>query len=218
MHLRTVEATGEATQLGADKLEGQLYSEKFLIRRALLRAIDQHAGASPVLLIDEIDRADDEFEAYLLEVLSDFQITIPELGTYKATTPPLVVLTSNRTRDVHDALKRRCLYHWVEHPDFDREVEIVTRRVPQVDATLARQVAGAVESLRKMQLYKPPGVAETIDWATALGRLGVRELDESVVQATLGTVLKYREDHERVRENGVATLVKQAFERGLYSN
>jgi MoxR-like ATPase len=110
------------------------------------------------------------------------------------------------------------LYHWVEHPDFDREVEIVTRRVPQVDATLARQVAGAVESLRKMQLYKPPGVAETIDWATALGRLGVRELDESVVQATLGTVLKYREDHERVRENGVATLVKQAFERGLYSN
>ena len=218
LHLRTVEATGEATQLGADKLEGQLYSEKFLIRRALLRAIDQHTGASPVLLIDEIDRADDEFEAYLLEVLSDFQITIPELGTYKATTPPLVVLTSNRTRDVHDALKRRCLYHWVEHPDFDREVEIVTRRVPQVDATLARQVAGAVESLRKMQLYKPPGVAETIDWATALGRLGVRELDESVVQATLGTVLKYREDHERVRENGVATLVKQAFERGLYSN
>ena len=218
LHLRTVEATGEATQLGADKLEGQLYSEKFLIRRALLRAIDQHAGVSPVLLIDEIDRADDEFEAYLLEVLSDFQITIPELGTYKATTPPLVVLTSNRTRDVHDALKRRCLYHWVEHPDFDREVEIVTRRVPQVDATLARQVAGAVESLRKMQLYKPPGVAETIDWATALGRLGVRELDESVVQATLGTVLKYREDHERVRENGVATLVKQAFERGLYSN
>jgi MoxR-like ATPase len=170
------------------------------------------------LLIDEIDRADDEFEAYLLEVLSDFQITIPELGTYKATTPPLVVLTSNRTRDVHDALKRRCLYHWVEHPDFDREVEIVKRRVPQVAETLARQVAAAVEALRKMQLYKPPGVAETIDWATALGRLGVGELDESVVQATLGTVLKYREDHERVRESGVATLVKQAFERGLYSN
>ena len=181
-------------------------------------ALDQHTGVSPVLLIDEIDRADDEFEAYLLEVLSDFQITIPELGTYKATTPPLVVLTSNRTRDVHDALKRRCLYHWVEHPDFDREVEIVKRRVPQVAETLARQVAAAVEALRKMQLYKPPGVAETIDWATALGRLGVGELDESVVQATLGTVLKYREDHERVRESGVATLVKQAFERGLYSN
>lgn len=218
LHLRTVEATGEATQLGTDKLEGQLYSEKFLIRRALLRAIDQQDGVSPVLLIDEIDRADDEFEAYLLEVLSDFQITIPELGTYKATTPPLVVLTSNRTRDVHDALKRRCLYHWVEHPNFEREVEIVRRRVPQVAEALARQVAGAVESLRKMQLYKPPGVAETIDWATALGRLGVRELDESVVQATLGTVLKYREDHERVRDNGVATLVKQAFDRGLYSN
>ncbi|MDA2954620.1 MAG: MoxR family ATPase [Actinomycetota bacterium] len=218
LHLRTVEATGEATKLGADKLENQLYSEKFLIRRALLRAIDQHDDTSPVLLIDEIDRADDEFEAYLLEVLSDFQITIPELGTYKATTPPLVVLTSNRTRDVHDALKRRCLYHWVEHPDFDREVEIVRRRVPQVAETLARQVAGAVETLRKMQLYKPPGVAETIDWATALGRLGVRELDESMVEATLGTVLKYREDHERVRDNGVADLVKQAFERGLLNN
>ena len=218
LHLRTVEATGEATKLGADKLENQLYSEKFLIRRALLRAIDQHDGTSPVLLIDEIDRADDEFEAYLLEVLSDFQITIPELGTYKATAPPLVVLTSNRTRDVHDALKRRCLYHWVEHPDFEREVEIVRRRVPQVAETLARQVAGAVETLRKMQLYKPPGVAETIDWATALGRLGVRELDESMVEATLGTVLKYREDHERVRDNGVADLVKQAFERGLLNN
>ncbi len=218
LHLRTVEATGEATKLGADKLENQLYSEKFLIRRALLCAIDQHDGTSPVLLIDEIDRADDEFEAYLLEVLSDFQITIPELGTYKATTPPLVVLTSNRTRDVHDALKRRCLYHWVEHPDFEREVEIVRRRVPQVAETLARQVAGAVETLRKMQLYKPPGVAETIDWATALGRLGVRELDESMVEATLGTVLKYREDHERVRDNGVADLVKQAFERGLLNN
>ena len=218
LHLRTVEATGEASSLGADALEGQLYSEKFLVRRALLKSIDQHNGVAPVLLIDEIDRADDEFEAYLLEVLSDFQITIPELGTYKATNPPLVVLTSNRTRDVHDALKRRCLYHWVEHPDFDREVEIVRRRVPQVAETLARQVSAAVEALRKMQLYKPPGVAETIDWATALGQLGVRELDESVVEATLGTVLKYREDHERVRGNGVAGLVKQAFERGMYSN
>ncbi len=218
LHLRTVEATGEASSLGADALEGQLYSEKFLVRRALLKAIDQHNGVAPVLLIDEIDRADDEFEAYLLEVLSDFQITIPELGTYKATKPPLVVLTSNRTRDVHDALKRRCLYHWVEHPDFEREVEIVRRRVPQVAETLARQVSAAVEALRKMQLYKPPGVAETIDWATALGQLGVRELDESVVEATLGTVLKYREDHERVRDNGVAELVKQAFDRGLYNN
>jgi len=218
LHLRTVEATGEASSLGADALEGQLYSEKFLVRRALLKAIDQHNGVAPVLLIDEIDRADDEFEAYLLEVLSDFQITIPELGTYKATKPPLVVLTSNRTRDVHDALKRRCLYHWVEHPDFEREVEIVRRRVPQVAETLARQVSAAVEALRKMQLYKPPGVAETIDWATALGRLGVRELDESIVEATLGTVLKYREDHERVRDNGVADFVKQAFDRGLYNN
>jgi MoxR-like ATPase len=166
-----------------------------------------------VLLIDEIDRADDEFEAYLLEVLSDFQITIPEVGTYRATEIPVVVLTSNRTRDVHDALKRRCLYHWVEHPGFEREVDIVRLRVPQVHERLARQVAGAVERLRSMQLYKPPGVAETIDWATALGTLGVTQLDESVVKSTLGTVLKYREDHERVTDAGVADLVKHAFER-----
>jgi MoxR-like ATPase len=171
-----------------------------------------------VLLIDEIDRADDEFEAYLLEVLSDFQITIPELGTYRAATPPIVILTSNRTRDVHDALKRRCLYHWVDHPSFEREVSIVRLRVPQATESLARQVAAAVESMRSLNLYKPPGVAETIDWATALGQLGVSELDEATVAATLGTVLKYREDHERVREQGIAQLVKQAFDRGLLNS
>ena len=167
-----------------------------------------------MLLVDEIDRADDEFEAYLLEVLSDWQITVPELGTFHAGTPPLVVLTSNRTRDVHDALKRRCLYHWVEHPDFDREVAIVRLRAPEVGETLARQVAAAVASLRQLSLYKPPGVAETIDWATALGRLGVRQLDEQSVEATLGTVLKYREDHERVAQHGVPDIVKQALARG----
>ena len=150
------------------------------MKRALLRAIEPREGPPPVLLVDEVDRADDEFEAYLLEVLSDWQITIPELGTYHADDPPLVVLTSNRTRDVHDALKRRCLYHWVEHPGFDREVAIVRLRVPEVGASLARQVAGAVAALRELSLYKPPGVAETIDWATALGRLGVRQLDEHV--------------------------------------
>ena len=217
LHLRAAEASGEAKTKNADALEGELYNERFLIKRALLRAIDNCATPA-VLLIDEIDRADDEFEAYLLEVLSDFQITIPELGTYRATTPPIVILTSNRTRDVHDALKRRCLYHWVDHPSFEREVSIVRLRVPQATESLARQVAAAVESMRSLNLYKPPGVAETIDWATALGQLGVSELDEATVAATLGTVLKYREDHERVREQGIAQLVKQAFDRGLLNS
>jgi MoxR-like ATPase len=218
LHLRAAEASGEAASKATALLENELYNERFLIRRALLRAIDHREGPPPVLLIDEIDRADDEFEAYLLEVLSDFQITVPELGTFRAKTPPIVILTSNRTRDVHDALKRRCLYHWVDHPDFEREVSIVRTRVPQVAESLARQVAAAVEALRAMNLYKPPGVAETIDWATALGTLGVRELNDGVVESTLGTVLKYREDHERVREQGVGILVKQAFERGLRQN
>ena len=217
LHLRAAEASGEAKTKNADALEGELYNERFLIKRALLRAIDNR-DTPAVLLIDEIDRADDEFEAYLLEVLSDFQITIPELGTYRATTPPIVILTYNRTRDVHDALKRRCLYHWVDHPSFEREVSIVRLRVPQATESLARQVAAAVESMRSLNLYKPPGVAETIDWATALGQLGVSELDEATVAATLGTVLKYREDHERVREQGIAQLVKQAFDRGLLNS
>jgi hypothetical protein len=217
LHLRAAEASGEAKSKNTSLLESELYNERFLIKRALLRAIDNRTTPA-VLLIDEIDRADDEFEAYLLEILSDFQITVPELGTFSATTPPIVVLTSNRTRDVHDALKRRCLYHWVEHPNFEREVAIVRLRVPQIAESLARQVAAAVEALRALNLYKPPGVAETIDWATALGQLGILELDETSVAATLGTVLKYREDHERVRETGIADLVKQAFDRGLSHN
>jgi MoxR-like ATPase len=214
LHLRAAEATGEARGLATDALETQLYQERFLLKRAVLRAIDHHDGPPPILLIDEVDRADDEFEAYLLEVLSDYQVTVPELGTYSAATPPLVILTSNRTRDVHDALKRRCLYHWVEHPTLDREVAIVRLRVPEISETLARQVAAATETLRSLNLYKPPGVAETIDWASALGTLGVTQLDEAMVDSTLGTVLKYREDQERVRQHGVADLVKQAFERG----
>jgi MoxR-like ATPase len=215
LHLRAAEASGEAQGKGTAELEGQLYDERFLLKRALLRAIDHKNTTPPVLLIDEIDRADDEFEAYLIEVLSDFQITVPEVGTFTATTPPIVILTSNRTRDVHDALKRRCLYHWVEHPGFEREVDIVKLRVPQASETLARQVAGAVEALRGINLYKPPGVAETIDWATALGRLGVTEINEHVVEQTLGTVLKYREDQTRVRDHGIAGVVQHAFERGL---
>jgi MoxR-like ATPase len=215
LHLRAAEASGEASRSNTEALEGQLYDERFLLKRAILRAIDQADGKRPVLLIDEIDRADDEFEAYLLEVLSDFQVTVPEIGTFRAQTPPIVILTSNRTRDVHDALKRRCLYHWVEHPTFEREVSIVQMRVPEAGEILARQVAGAVEALRGINLYKPPGVAETIDWATALGRLGVTQIDETVLEQTLGTVLKYREDQSRGRDYGIGAIAQQAFDRGL---
>jgi MoxR-like ATPase len=215
LHLRAAEASGEAASSGTEALEHELYNERFLVKRALLQAISPVEGPSPVLLIDEVDRADDEFEAFLLEVLSDFQVTVPELGTFHAALPPFVILTSNRTRDVHDALKRRCLYHWVEHPSFEREVAIVRLKVPDVEEGLARQVAAAVAAMRDLQLYKPPGVAETIDWAAALGVLGTTELSEAAVSATLGTVLKYREDQDRVRQHGVADLVKQAFERGL---
>jgi MoxR-like ATPase len=212
LHLRAAEATGE-TAAGADALEEQLYSERFLVRRALLRAIEPHDGPPPVLLIDEVDRADDEFEAFLLEVLSDYQVTVPELGTFTADTPPIVIITSNRTRDVHDALKRRCLYHWVEHPSFEREVEIIGLRTDGVGATLARQVSAAAEQLRQQGLYKPPGVAETIDWAQALATLGRTTLDESTVRSTLGVVLKYREDAERVVNGSIPDLLRSVFER-----
>jgi MoxR-like ATPase len=206
LHLRAAETRPEG--LGA--AEDELYSERFLIRRPLLAAIDRHDGAVPVLLIDEIDRADDEFEAFLLEMLSDYAVTVPELGTLRAERPPVVILTSNRTRDVHDALKRRCLYHWVEHPGFEREVAIVVRRVPQALPELARQVAAAVSALRGLQLYKPPGVAETIDWTASLAALGRIELDERSVELTLGTVVKYREDQAKVRDAGIADLLATA--------
>ncbi len=214
LHLRAAEATGETAERSSTDIEAELYHERFLIKRALLRAIGHGDGPPPVLLIDEVDRADDEFEAYLLEVLSDYQITVPELGVYRAASPPIVVLTSNRTRDVHDALKRRCLYHWVEHPDLEREVAIIRLRVPGCTNGLARQVAAAVEAMRDLNLYKPPGVAETIDWATALGRLGVSELDEASIANTLGTVLKYREDVRRVQEVGLGALVELASAHG----
>jgi len=199
LHLRAIEAAGAPVD------EDELYTERFLVRRPLLQAVDHH-GVPPVLLVDEIDRADDEFEAFLLELLSDYTVTIPELGVVRAETPPIVVLTSNRTRDVHDALKRRCLYHWIDHPDFEREVAIVERKAPGVSRALARDVAGAATVLRALDLYKPPGVAETIDWATALRRLGVERLDEAAVAATLGVVLKYREDQARVVEHGLAAV------------
>jgi MoxR-like ATPase len=212
LHVRTAEATGSAT----DAIEDELYGERFLVRRPLLEAIahDPGDGPPPVLLIDEVDRADDEFEALLLEVLADFAVTVPELGTFTAAVPPVVVITSNRTRDVHDALKRRCLYHWVEQPDFDREVAIVRRRAPEVGEPLARQVAAAAQAIRGLGLYKPPGVAETIDWAQALAMLGRDRLDPAAADATLGTVLKYREDQERVRHHGLDLLVQDAVERG----
>jgi MoxR-like ATPase len=211
LHLRAAEAAGRGRGQEAEAIEGELYSERFLVRRPLLEAIAHEGpGPPPILLIDEIDRADDEFEAFLLEVLADYAITIPELGTFRATTPPVVVITSNRTRDVHDALKRRCLYHWVEQPDFDREVAIVRLKAPEAGEVLARQVAAATQAVRDLGLYKPPGIAETIDWAQALATLGRDELDEASVSATLGTVLKYREDQERVRTHGIGELVRQA--------
>jgi MoxR-like ATPase len=208
LHLRAVEASHERVD------EDELYSERFLVKRPLLRALAHDADVPPVLLIDEVDRADDEFEAFLLEILSDWSISVPELGVVRATVPPVAVLTSNRTRDVHDALKRRCLYHWIPHPDFERELAILRVRAPQVGETLARDVAAAVEALRGLDLYKPPGVAETIDWAEALATLGSARLDERAVDATLGTILKYREDQERVRAHGLTDLVRAAAEHG----
>ena len=208
LHLRAAEASGRA-QKDSQAIEDELYSERFLIRRPLLRAID-YTDERPVLLIDEVDRADDEFEAFLLEVLSDHTVTIPELGTFGSEIPPLVVVTSNRTRDVHDALKRRCLYHWVDHPDLEREIEIIRLKAPEVDSELARQVALAVKAMRGMGLYKPPGVAETIDWSTALGKLGESVLDEQTLKTTLGTVLKYREAQERVSAQGIEMIMAAA--------
>jgi MoxR-like ATPase len=179
--------------------EEELFGREFLIRRPLLEAIESEEPV--VLLIDEIDRADDEFEAFLLEVLSDFQITIPEIGTVSAARRPVVILTSNRTRELHDALKRRCLFHWIGHPSLEREIEIVLLRVPGIPERLAAQVARFVEGLRRLDLAKPPGVAETIDWAQALTALGTQELDAAVVESTLGSVLKYHEDFEAVRDD-----------------
>ncbi|MFJ7493400.1 AAA family ATPase [Streptomyces sp. NPDC097727] len=201
LHLRAAEAAGVTEP---DRLESELYSRRFLVARPLLQAVETQPS---VLLIDEVDRSDDEFEAFLLELLSDYTVTVPELGTLRAQSPPVVVLTSNRTREVHDALKRRCLYHWFDHPDFDRELAIVRSRQPQVTARLAAQVTAVVQQLRTQQLLKPPGVAETIDWAEALDALGATELDAELVFATLGSVLKYREDAERARSLDLSAVL-----------
>jgi MoxR-like ATPase len=202
LHLRAAEAAGADRDAGV--LERELYGWEFLVARPLLRALQTSPS---VLLIDEIDRADDEFEALLLEMLSEFTVTIPEIGTIRATTPPVVVITSNRTREVHDALKRRCLYHWVDNPSYAREVAIIERRLPHVTRRIAEGVAGAAQRLRQADLLKPPGVAESLDWAEALTVLATDDFTAEAASATLGSVLKYHEDLERVRQTGIASLL-----------
>ena len=208
LHLRTLESAAVASRNGAeldvDAVEASLFTRRFLLARPLLQALE---AAPCVLLVDEVDRADDEFEAFLLEVLSEHAVTVPEFGEVRAEVPPLTVLTSNRTREVHDALKRRCLYHWLEHPDLPREVAILRRRLPALDERLARQVAEAVHRLRQLELLKPPGVAESLDWADALLTLGRTELDAETASRTLGAVLKYREDADRARKTGIEVLL-----------
>jgi MoxR-like ATPase len=193
MHIRLLEASGEKAD------EAELFGPEFLLRRPLLQAIEQSHEKPPVLLIDELDRSDEEFEAYLLEVLSDFQITIPEIGTIKTPNPPVVVITSNRTREVHDALKRRCLYYWIDYPSFEKELEIVHARLPRAPERLAKQVTGFIQELREMDLYKLPGVAETLDWTTALVALDQHFLDPVIVDETLGAVLKYQDDVDKIK-------------------
>lgn len=210
IELRLQEARGVAREdIGRD-----LFDERFLLQRPLLKAIHSDAAVAPVLLIDEIDRADEEFEAFLLEILSDFQITIPELGTLKARHVPRVILTSNRTREVHDALKRRCLYHWIDYPDFDKEIRILRTRMPDIEPRLAAQVCRFMETLRRQDFYKRPGIAETLDWARALLALGLTELDTASIEATLGCILKYRGDCEKVRHIGIEGIVIAALSAG----
>jgi MoxR-like ATPase len=206
IEIRLAEAEGTHSR---DALSQDIFSEKFLIRRPLLQALEGDLGAAPVLLIDELDRTDEPFEAYLLEVLSDFQVTIPEIGTVKATEPPIVVLTSNRTREIHDAIKRRCFYHWVDYPDAARELDILKRKAPEASEKLSREVVAFVQRLRKMDLFKLPGVAETIDWSKALVALDKMTLDPQTVNDTLGTLLKYQDDITRVRGSDAERLLAE---------
>ncbi|HYX64366.1 MAG TPA: MoxR family ATPase [Burkholderiales bacterium] len=206
IEIRMAEAEGVKSREG---LEQDIFSERFLIRRPLLRALEP-LGAAPVLLIDELDRTDEPFEAYLLEVLSDWQITIPEIGTLRAAEPPIVVITSNRTREIHDAVKRRCFYHWVDYPDAARELEILHRKAPKASASLSKEVVAFVQRLRKTELFKVPGVAETIDWTNCLVALDRMVLDPETVNNTLGVLLKYRDDLERVAGEEAERLVGEA--------
>ena len=204
LEIRLMEASGAVDRQQAAR---ELFSEEFLIRRPLLQALSVQDAQPPILLIDELDRADEEFEGFLLEMLADYQITIPELGTIRAATPPIVIITSNRTRELHDALKRRCLYHWIEYPDFDKELRIVTTKVPGVSARLAEQVTAFAQELRRVELYKAAGVSETLDWAAALVALDQQELDPAVINRTLGILLKNQEDIQAVRGERVSDLV-----------
>jgi MoxR-like ATPase len=212
LEIRMAEAT-ERVERGA--LARQLFSEAFLIKRPLLQAIERSREKPPVLLIDELDRADEEFEGFLLEFLADFQVTVPELGTLKAEHSPVVVITSNRTREVHDALKRRCLYFWIDYPDFNKELQIITTKVPDASRRLAEQVTSFVQELRQSELFKVPGVAESLDWIAALVALNERELTPRVVEETMGALLKYREDLESVRGEVVQGLLNRAGARGV---
>jgi MoxR-like ATPase len=209
IEIRMAEASG---QLDRDRLGQDVFAEKFLIKRPLLQALEAEEGAAPILLIDELDRTDEAFEAFLLEVLSDFQVTIPELGTIKAKEPPIVIVTSNRTREVHDALKRRCLYHWVGYPDAAREISIIKTKRPKASDSLAREVVAFVQALRGGDIYKAPGVAETLDWVTALHELDCVSLDPQMVNDTLGVLLKYQDDISRIEGSEAKRLLNQIKE------
>jgi len=212
LEIRIAEAAGERSR---EALSATVFDPRFLLQRPLLRALQPHAAGAPVLLIDEIDRADEPFEAFLLEVLSEFQVTVPELGTIRAAEPPIVVVTSNRTRELHDALKRRCLYHWVGYPDAATELEILRARLPGIEMRLAGQVVSFVQRLRREELYKAPGVAESLDWMRALMALGVEDLTPEWTELTLGTLLKNREDIDRERGASVERLLDEAREASL---
>ena len=204
LHMRLAESRGERTN------ETELFGPDFLLKRPLLQAIEDSRTKAPVLLVDELDRSDEEFEAFLLEVLSDFQITIPEIGTIKAKHIPVVIVTSNRTREVHDALKRRCLYYWIDYPSFDKELSIIQTKVPQASAQLARQITSFIQDLRQTDLYKLPGLAETLDWTTALVALDQQALDYSIVEDTLGVILKYQDDVEKIRGERARAMLDRA--------
>jgi len=207
IEIRLAEASNEANK---DDLVTEIFSEKFLIKRPLLNALESSGGKAPVLLIDELDRTDEPFEAYLLEILSDFQVTIPELGTVKADETPIVIITSNRTREIHDALKRRCLYHWVDYPNADREKEIIALKVPGADARLSEQIVAFIQALRKdPNLFKLPGIAESLDWTSALTELNVISLDPDVINDTLGVLLKYQDDITKIQGSEAAEIINQ---------
>jgi len=207
LFLRSLEATND---LDRESVKRDLFSDEFLLKRPLLQAIDAAHDRAPVLLIDEVDRADQELEAFLLELLSDFQVTVPELGTIRAEHVPIVILTSNRTREIHDALKRRCLYYWIDFPDYEKELRILSAKVPEVPDRLAKEICGFTQGLREVDLFKSPGMAETLDWAQALRALGSQELNDEVVEDTLGVILKYQEDVDRIRGDVSQRLVARA--------